>query len=503
MLVLHASLPCTVLPAANIANTATSLQVYKPEVLRSSSGARLCSPKHIVLTQGYAAAHKSLKMKRKSSEFIESPSKRRQQPEEPDYCDVKCRRDHNGTIIWPAPEDAIESARAFLRACAEEQRCVLIAPDKDADGLSSGVIVHRTLTALGLSKEKIQVHLLQKGMNIHDESERVAMLEKKADRIIVLDQGGRQGPPIVDDSNTKSLVLDHHLSDEYPDGAMVVSACHYPPVATTSLLTYEICKTLHPDIETSCAQFCAVGTHGDLGTNLKWKPPFPDMSAAFRAHTKKVINDTVSLVNAPRRTATYDVLSAWNALLNAENLRDVVSNPRLQMARAEIAQETELKAHSPPKFTKDGKFAVLKIRSGAQVHPIIATRWAGFLAAKKLEVIMVANYGYLPGKVNFSCRIARSARSKDPPVNIIESLKGYAEQSNNDLVERMGKSFARGHKEASGGIVPMDEFEELMSIMQVGVKPDKDPNASPPRKTKMAAPQSNNLMKYFAKKEKV
>lgn len=41
-----------------------------------------------------------------------------------------------------------------------------------------------------------------------------------------------------------------------------------------------------------------MGTHGDLGTTLKWKPPFPDMSETFKAYSKKTINDAVSLINA-------------------------------------------------------------------------------------------------------------------------------------------------------------------------------------------------------------
>ena len=69
-------------------------------------------------------------------------------------------------------------------------------------------------------------------------------------------------------------------------------------MATSALLTYEICKPLHPDIQKSCGYLCAMGTHGDLGTTLKWKPPFPDMTEVFKTHTKKTINDAVSLINA-------------------------------------------------------------------------------------------------------------------------------------------------------------------------------------------------------------
>ena len=110
---------------------------------------------------------------------------------------------------------------------------------------------------------------------------------------------------------------------------------------------------------------------------------------------------------------------------------------------------------------------------------------------------MVANTGYLPGLVNFSCRIARSARARDPPVDIIATLKAIADLDTTDLVQRMGDSFARGHKEASGGIIPTAEFEELMTLMKVGEKPEP---SSGDQSKKQTTPQKNNLMNYFGKK---
>ena len=114
---------------------------------------------------------------------------------------------------------------------------------------------------------------------------------------------------------------------------------------------------------------------------------------------------------------------------------------------------------------------------------------------------MVANSGYRPGYVSFSYRIARCARSRDPPVNIIGSLRAAADLDTGDLVGRMGESFARGQKEASGGIVPAAEFEELMALMRIGEKPDPKPEDAGKAKKKVeACPQKNNLMKYFGKK---
>ena len=377
----------------------------------------------------------------------------------------------------------------------------LIVPDKDADGLSAGVILYRTLMALGVDQSLLDVHLFQKGTNIHEDAERAAMAAKKPAYIVVLDQGSRKAPPVVDDPSIKSLILDHHLSDAFPENASVVSACHYPPVATTALLTYEICKTLEPSIAEACAYLACTGTHGDLGNTLKWLPPFPDMKETFKTYSKKSINDAVSLLNAPRRTSKYDVITAWEALLQSKDPKDLLKNGRLQAARSEINEEVEMNTHTPPKFSGDGRIAVLRIDSKAQVHPVIATRWAGYLNSKALEIVMCANFGYLPGMVNFSCRIARCARGKDPPVNIIESLQAAADLSTDGLRDRMGESFARGHKEASGGIVSTETFEELMNLLKVGEKPEKKEGDEQPKRKKVktidASPQKNTLGNYF------
>ena len=254
------------------------------------------------------------------------------------------------------------------------------------------------------------------------------------------------------------------------------------------------------------------------------------MAETFRKYSKKSINTAVSLINArkdfvyaksgcmlifalaARRTALYDVAAAWTALLSTSNPDAVSRNERLLQARAEVNREVERNTHTPPKFSKDGKIAVLRISSAAQVHPVIATRWvsgnrligqsspnesqAGHLQSKALEIVMVANSRYLPGMVSFSCRIARCARSRDPPVNIIASLKAISDLSTTDLVARMGENFARGHKEASGGIIPAAEFEELMSLMKVGEKPD----TADSKRSKPAVTQKNNLTNYFSKK---
>lgn len=107
----------------------------------------------------------------------------------------------------------------FSSATSEEK--TLIVPDKDADGLDAGVIIHKTLISLGLPSHLIEVHLIEKSHSVHDEPERAAMQAKNPKYIIVVDQGSRSAPPIVDSADTKSLIIDHHLSDEFPRNATV------------------------------------------------------------------------------------------------------------------------------------------------------------------------------------------------------------------------------------------------------------------------------------------
>lgn len=437
-------------------------------------------------------------MKRSAPATRGSQAPKKPRTEIPEYHQSPSMQDSNGNIIWPAPGHQIKAARAFIRDCVSSAQPTLIVPDKDADGLASGAILYRTLVLLGLDPTLISVYLVQKGTNIHDPSSRIAMAEFKPAFIFILDQGSRQSPRLIDGPH-RGIVIDHHhaLEHDHPLDALHVTACDCPPVATSSLLTYLICRELHDKVEEKCDWLCVMGTHGDLGNTLKWEPPFPDMKPTFKKYTKKAINDAVSLINAPRRTASYNVSVAWDSLNNASSPKVLLADRNLLTARAEVNAEVERCTHTPPKFSSDGRIAVFRISSAAQVHPVIATRWAGHLSSTKLEVVLVANEGYLPGMVNFSCRVPRCAKARNPPVNIIEVLRGVAsrEEASPTLRERLGESFARGHKEASGGVVPKAEFDELMEVLEVGKKIE----TSPKKGQKPTAKQANTLMNYFKK----
>jgi single-stranded DNA-specific DHH superfamily exonuclease len=108
---------------------------------------------------------------------------------------------------------------------AAHSRLTLIVPDKDADGLCAGMIAWRTLLLLGHAPGALRVHLLAKGANPHAPAERAALGAHAADYALVLDHGSRGGPALVpareDGTRVRTLLLDHHLADAFPDEALV------------------------------------------------------------------------------------------------------------------------------------------------------------------------------------------------------------------------------------------------------------------------------------------
>lgn len=114
---------------------------------------------------------------------------------------------------------------------------------------------------------------------------------------------------------------------------------------------------------------------------------------------------------------------------------------------------------------------------------------------------MCANEGYLPGKVNFSCRVAKCAKARvgDDKVDIIQRLEGIVE-GDPELRERLGESFARGHKEASGGIVGTEEWELFKKTMGLGEGGRKKGDGKGVKeKEKKKQGQRNTLANYFVK----
>lgn len=283
---------------------------------------------------------------------------------------------------WPVSPSKLASAASFLRRAASasqnNKERILLVPDKDADGLSAGVIVERTLVHLGAQRENICIHHIPGGKS---PTAREDLQSYDAQWIIVLDQGSGKGPPIVPgaedgwiDSETPkerkgervmSMVIDHHhvsdIDNDAPQGALLVNACQHPPVATSALLTWCICRPLWPNGagDARLIDYLAlIGTCGDLSVNVSWAPPWPDFEPELKRWGKSKIAQVVAMINAPRRTPQHDASASWTALSHSKSPLDILSaetNPsfdRLQEARRLVTVETERCTHTPPKFSK-------------------------------------------------------------------------------------------------------------------------------------------------------
>jgi hypothetical protein len=103
----------------------------------------------------------------------------------------------------------------------------------------------------------------------------------------------------------------------------------------------------------------------------------------------------------------------------------------------------------------DRNVALVRINSPCQIHPLIAQSWRTRLPK---YIVMVANEGYIPGRVNFSVRTASG-------INVLDFLKSV------ELSPGEG-SYGHGHDSASGGSLPVERWNELLSSLGFEAKKD-------------------------------
>lgn len=72
------------------------------------------------------------------------------------------------------------------------------------------------------------------------------------------------------------------------------------------------------------------------------------------------------LTCAARRTAEYNVIDAWDVLFKAKTPDEIAKSSVLQDARDKVNREVERCTHTAPKFSMDGRVALLRIDSGYQ-----------------------------------------------------------------------------------------------------------------------------------------
>lgn len=343
---------------------------------------------------------------------------------------------------WPAEAGSIEAARAFLHGTRGSS--TVIACDSDVDGLASAVIVERAVNAIGGIPSVLPV---RRGEHVHHREMKRRIEALDPQHLVVLDMGSRPQGILP---GLPTLVVDHHYAGAgLPPGAVVVNGYDREPVAPTSVLAYVVCRTIS-GIESS-AWLAALGAVADLGSAA----PFRDL-LGIRVGGKRW-SRAASLLNAARRVENPDPAIALDALRHAASVDDITSGRLaetrlLEKYQEQVRAETDRCARVAP--TIAGDVALLRFSSGAQVHPIIAIRWARRLAPR---IVIAANDGYLPGRTNFAVRCQAA-------VDLVGWLRGLPFTPPPDA------EYAHGHPRATGGSLARSDFDALIAALGFGIR---------------------------------
>ncbi|HEX6041186.1 hypothetical protein [Longimicrobium sp.] len=342
-----------------------------------------------------------------------------------------------------ALRSARERTAAFLRGLDPDGRIVVFC-HFDADGLGAGALFGRGLLRMGF--RDVRVVFSERGENAFSEGARSRLAALEPAALVVTDLGVQSAGVLP---GVPTLYVDHHRPEGEPADATVVLGYGWEPIPASAWLAYEL---LAPLADVSDLDWiAAVGTLSDLGD----KAPWDALPGIRKRWTAKWLREAVSLVNAARRASAFDIATPLRMLMEADGPRaisedDALGAGRLRAYRAEVQEELAIARKQAPLFSADQPWALVPLDSGCQIHPLIAQQWRTRLP--KFAVI-AANRGYLPGVVAFSARTSR----KDL---VLPTLLRAPDIGADDEA-----SFGRGHDQASGGHLPVPQFNRLTTAL--------------------------------------
>lgn len=317
---------------------------------------------------------------------------------------------------------------------------VVVFCDADADGLCAGALLARALPRT--DPHDVRVLHARRGESPFSEQARRRLRAEAPGALVAADLGVRADGLL---RGVPTAYIDHHRPSGEPAGAVVISGYGWDPIPATSWLTYELLDGL-ADVE-DLSWLAAAGTIGDLGEDAPW----PELPRLRRRWTSKWLREAVSLINAARRASGFDVDTPLRMLMTADHPRrfgdaDVPEVAAMHAYRDEVKRELAKARRQPPRFSTTGPYALVRIHSKCQIHPLIAQLWRGRLHDR---AIIAANTGYLPGVVAFSMRTVRT------DLNLPQLLRSMEPDD-------FGGRFGHGHDRASGGHLPPDRFARLL-----------------------------------------
>jgi len=287
----------------------------------------------------------------------------------------------------PAVAELVQPFRPFVGRL-DRGRPAAVLCHSDCDGLAAGAILAKSLDRAG---HTISLEVTGKGGSTWDDASRRQLGRHSPQALIVADLGCRAEPVLP---GVPTLFVDHHRPEGVPPGATLVTGYGTDPTPTSGLLAWE-CGKLIADVS-DLDWVAAVSVLGDVGDPA----PFPELADVRTRHKITPLRDATSLLNTARRSAAGDTTPALRLLMKAGGPKEV------------------------------------KVRSACQVHPMVVSIWKTRLPDR---IVMVANTGYLPGRVNFTAR-------SNLDVNLIDFLKAHAPPEPGEYY-----GHGHGHDKATGG----------------------------------------------------
>jgi single-stranded-DNA-specific exonuclease len=327
---------------------------------------------------------------------------------------------------WHAPDPVADSRRPGIQSEVSDladigaalRAAAVVVPHTDADGLASGAL------ALRARGEDAQAAVLL------DRGE-VPWGRDFGGSVALLDWGVRPSAP-------PGVIVDHHAPEGDPGPqTLVLSGYGAVPERSTAALV----RSALLEQPAWIAAVGAVGDLGDAGFAL------PECAGAPKTAVRKL----VPLVNAPRRLPDGPVRTALALLVEHDDPKSALADPRVaELEDAKRAWRAGFDAAVRTAPRVGTSVAALVFSSPFQIHPLVATTWARRLAPR---VVLAANAGYLPGRVNFAVR-------GGPPDSDLRRLLREALPS-------QGGEYAHGHDRATGGSLDPEAFERLLSALGV------------------------------------
>jgi single-stranded-DNA-specific exonuclease len=333
-------------------------------------------------------------------------------------------------------DHAIDHAGQILLQASRDQGRVALVYHADADGISSAALLANALEKAGAS---IAPCTPEKGQNVYDGAFQQGLHGLAPQATVLLDTGARAHAEL---GPKPAIVIDHHATAAPP---AVDCFVHDATCAATSLLALRVAERIAAVDDHTW--LVAVGLLGDLGDAARRHPA---AGPHIARHGLKSFQEIAALVNASGRASTPRPEVAFRALHEASTPRALLQADSKELAqlramRSEVAAAITRARRVAPRVR--GRWAIIELDEPCRVHGVIASAWVRRLAPR---IVLVANRGYMPGRVHFSVRAQGD-------VDLRAALRALLPDESDD--------YAAGHARASGGVVDGETYERLSAAI--------------------------------------